>query len=52
MAPRYSIFTQNPGKKIAAVNQDLEDLADNLKAALDNDPTNASVAEGKRFKKK
>ena len=46
MSPRYNIITQNPGKKIAAVNEDLVDLADNLKAALDNDPTNASVSEG------
>ena len=49
MSPRYNTITQNPGKKIAAVNEDLVDLADNLKAALDNDPTNASVSEGSGY---
>ena len=49
MSPRYNTMIQNPGKKIAAVNQELTDLTDNLKAALDNDPTNASVAEGKGY---
>ena len=49
MSPRYNTITQNPGKKIAAVNEDLVDLTDNLKAALDNDPTNASVSEGSGY---
>lgn len=40
---------QNPGKKIAAVNQELTDLTDNLKAALDNDPTNSSVSEASGY---
>lgn len=49
MSPRYNIITQNPGKKISAVNEDLVDLTDNLKAALDNDPTNSSVSEGSGY---